>query len=296
VVHRKTTMQHTSVTLLVNPPLAPLCGLLSGLPVIPYKRTSLADYRATLSEVKRQAFDAVYVLPPSFSSALFAFLTKAKKRRGIKGELRGPLLSRALPSTLRDRSRHLTYEYAMVLETDFVPPEYWQGVKTDAPKDHEGAIVFCPGAQYGQAKRWSGYARLAEIMPGNEIVVLGDSCDAEAADDIESAAPARVKNLAGKTSLVEAARIISHAKAVVSNDSGLMHIAGYTGTPVVAVFGSTAAAWTRPLGSRVRIAHVKTDCSPCFKRTCRYKDYHCLTRVTPEAVLALINQLLPGKL
>jgi heptosyltransferase II len=296
VIHRKISMQHTSVTLLANPPLAHLCRLLSGLPVIPYKRASLAEYRATLAEVKRQSFETVYVLPPSFSSALFAYMTHAKKRRGIKGDLRGPLLSRALPLSLRDRTRHLTYEYAMILETDFVQPEYWQGVKTDAPEEHADAIVFCPGSHYGPAKKWNGFARLAGLMPGMEIVVLGGPGDAEAADEIESAAPDRVKNLAGKTSLLDAARIISQAKVVVSNDSGLMHMAGYMGAPVVAVFGSTAEAWTRPLGSKVRIAHVKTDCSPCFNRTCRFNDYHCLARVTPDAVLALINQLLPDKM
>lgn len=296
VVHRKITMQHTSLSLLVHQPLVPLCGALCGLPLIPYNRSTWAGYNATLRQVKEQRFDAVYVLPPSFSSALFSFLTRAKKRRGISGELRKPLLTQALPRSLRDCSRHLTYEYAMALETDFVPPEYWQGFKIDKPENFAGRIVFCPGSKYGPAKQWKGFAALAELLPGKEIVVLGDAADTGAAEAIEAAAPDRVKNLAGKTSLVEAARIISHAKVVVANDSGLMHCAGYMGTPVVGIFGSTSPAWTRPLGSKVRIAHVKTDCSPCFKRTCRYNDCHCLTRITPDMVLNLMNQLVPDKI
>jgi heptosyltransferase II len=295
VVHRKTTMQHTSLTLLVHPSLVSLCGALCGHPIIPFNRSTLTGYRATLQQVREQRFDAVSVLPPSFSSALFSFLTRAKKRRGISGELRGPLLTQALPRSLRDCSRHLTYEYAMVLETDFVPPEYWQGFKIDKPENFAGRIVFCPGSKYGPAKQWKGFAALAELLPGKEIVVLGDADDAAAAEVIEAVDPGRVKNLAGKTSLVEAARIISHAKVVIANDSGLMHCAGFMGTPVVGIFGSTSPAWTRPLGSKVRVAHVKTDCSPCLKRTCRFNDCHCLTRITPDMVLTLIHQLVPDK-
>ncbi|HUI93031.1 MAG TPA: lipopolysaccharide heptosyltransferase II [Chitinivibrionales bacterium] len=296
VVHRKITMQHTSLTLLVPQPLVPLCAALCGHPIIPINRSTREGYVTALDEVRKQRFDAVYVLPPSFSSALFAFRTRIKKRRGISGEWRRPLLTSPLPRSLRNVSSHLTYEYAMVLETDYVPPEYWQGVKLDKHDDYAGRIVFCPGSKYGPAKQWNGFPALAELLPGKEIVVLGDEGDAAAAEAVEAAGPERVKNLAGKTSLVEAARIISHARVVVANDSGLMHCAGFTGTPVVGIFGSTAPAWTRPLGAKVRIAHVKTDCSPCFKRTCRYNDNHCLTRITPDLVLGLMHQLVPEKL
>jgi heptosyltransferase-2 len=293
VIHRTITMRHTAITLCVHQPLAALCSFLSGHAVIPYKRSTMADYTETLRKVRHERFDSVYVLPPSFSSALFAFLTGAKKRRGISGELRGPLLTRTFPRSLRDRSRHITYEYAAALETDFVPPEYWQGVKVDKPDNYAGSIVFCPGSMYGPAKRWAGFRALAESMPGKEIIVLGANGDAEAAEAIKATAPDRVRNLCGETSLIEAAKIISHAGIVVSNDSGLMHLAGYVGTPVVCVFGSTSPAWTRPLGSKVRIAQVKTECSPCYKRACRFKDHHCLTRVTPESVLELMDQLAP---
>jgi heptosyltransferase-2 len=291
VIHRKITMQHADVTLLAHPPLAELCGLMSGLPVVPYKRKTLAEYRETLAKVKKERFDAVGVLPPSFSSALFSFLTRIPRRRGLASDGRAALLTQALPRSLRDYARHLTYEYAMVLETDFVPPEYWQGVKLDKPEAHAGCIVFCPGSKYGPAKRWPGFPALAGLLFEREIVVLGDAGDAEAAEAVESVAPERVKNLCGTTSLVEAARIISSAKVVVANDSGLMHVAGFTGAPVVGIFGSTSPAWTRPLGAKVKIAHVKMGCSPCFKRTCRHLHVDCLTKITPESVAGLVHQL-----
>jgi heptosyltransferase-2 len=295
VIHRKITMQRAGVSILVHPPLVPLCSLLGGLPVIPYKRKSWAEYRDTLVRVKKEGFDTVYVLPPSFSSGLFSYLTRIKKRRGITSDGRSYLLTQALPRALRDTSRHLTYEYALVLETDFVPPEYWQGVKVDKPEKYGGRIVFCPGSKYGPAKRWGGFPALAELLPEREIVILGDSGDGEAAEAIESVAPERVKNLCGATSLVEAARIISSAKVVVANDSGLMHLAGYVGTPVVGIFGSTSSAWTRPLGSKVRVAHAKTGCSPCFKRSCKHRHYNCLAQITPDSIAALVHQLVPER-
>jgi heptosyltransferase-2 len=295
VVHRKTTMQHTDITLLVPQPLVQLCGVLAGYPIIPYKRNGLGQYMATLKQVRSRHFDAVYVLPHSFSSALFAGMTGIKKRRGIARELRQFFFTRSLPRSVRTHKRHITYEYALVLETDFVPPEYWQGVEIDKSNEHAGAIVFCPGSMYGPAKRWNGYKKLIELLPGKMIVVLGDARDSEAAEELESASPDRVINVTGKTTIVEACRILAAAKAVVANDSGLMHLAGYLGTPVVGVFGSTSPTWTRPLGTKVGIAYVKSDCSPCFDRTCRFRHYNCLNLVTPEQVAQLVHQLLQDK-
>jgi heptosyltransferase II len=295
VVHRKATMQHTEITLLVPQPLVQLCGVLASHPIIAYRRGSIGEYRDTLKQVRSRHFDAVYVLPHSFSSAVFAFLTGIKKRRGISRELRGFLFTRTLPRSVRTHTRHITYEYALVMETDFVPPDYWQGAEIDKSLEYAGRIVFCPGSRYGPAKQWNGFKKLIELLPGKQIVVLGDGRDNDAAETLESASPDRVVNLAGKTTIVEACRIIASAKAVVANDSGLMHLAGYCGTPVIGIFGSTSPTWTRPLGPKVGIAYIKNECSPCFGRTCRYRHYNCLNLVTPEHVAQLVHQQLQDK-
>lgn len=295
VIHRKTSMQHADVTLLVPQKHMQLCGLLCDYPMIPYRRKTVLEFLGTLKTVRARTFDTVYVLPHSFSSAFFAFTSGIRRRRGVARELRQPFFTQALPLSLRDKSRHLTYEYAMVLETDFAPPDYWQGRKIDKSDTSAGGIVFCPGSRYGPAKRWNGFAALLKLLPGKEVTVLGDRRDAEAAEAVEAAEPDRVKNLAGKTTVVEAARIIAGAKVVVANDSGLMHLAGYLGTPVVGIFGSSSPAWTRPLGGRVKIAHAPVHCSPCFNRTCRHKRYECLERITPDQVASLIHQLIDEK-
>jgi heptosyltransferase-2 len=121
---------------------------------------------------------------------------------------------------------------------------------------------------------------------------LGDREEIETGEAIENSAPKRVINLIGKTSLSEALSIIGGARLIVSNDSGLMHLAGFLGTPLVAIFGSTSPAWTRPLGGKFRMATSKCGCSPCFSKTCRYGYYNCLKDISPEQVELLTNQLL----
>ena len=291
VIHRKISMQHTNLFLLINPALVDICSALYDVPVIPFKRNNFSEYKMTLKIIKEKKFDAVYILPPSFSSVFFSFLCGIKKRRGISCDFRTLLLTQPLPASLRKRTNHMVYEYSIVLETDFVPPEYWQGIKLPKHENYVGSIVFCPGAKYGPAKQWKGFVELANLLNGKEIVLLGDELDCDIAEEIESSCEGPIINLVGKTSLIQAAQIISHAKIVVSNDSGLMHVAGYTGTPVVGIFGSTSPLWTRPLGNKVKIAQVKTNCSPCFKRLCRYKDYHCLNNISAQEVLSLMEQL-----
>ena len=72
------------------------------------------------------------------------------------------------------------------------------------------------------------------------------------------------------TSLAQAIDLLSCADAVVSNDSGLMHVASALNRPLVAVYGSTSPGFTPPLADRVETLQLGLDCSPCFDRTCRF--------------------------
>jgi heptosyltransferase II len=290
VAERKKTAERSDLMLIVPERLAGLARLLSGLPVLPYRRSTLSGYCSSLRSVK--SFSKLYVLPHSFSSALFAFSSRIPCRRGVAAELRGLLLTERLPFSTASRSRHLTNEYSEVLETSYAGPEAWTGVSIKKSTAYAGRIALCPGAAYGPAKQWPYFDRLPALFPENKFVILGDHRDEEAGQRIAGSAPQRVTNCAGAASLEETAAIIAGASVLVSNDSGLLHLAGYLGTPAVGIYGSTSPVWTRPLGGAVRIACGSCPGSPCYERTCPPGDYHCLRNITPETVATLAKEII----
>ena len=156
-----------------------------------------------------------------------------------------------------------------------------------------GYCVFAPGAEYGPAKRWpaSHFAELARSLD-RPAVLLGSAKEAALCEEISQAAAGRCLNFAGKTSLLDAFALIAAAKAVISNDSGLMHVAAAFGVPQVAVFGSSSPLHTPPLNSRAQVIWLKDDplyqppleCAPCFERECPLGHTRCLVDLTTQRV------------
>ncbi|MGC8774367.1 MAG: lipopolysaccharide heptosyltransferase II [Chlorobaculum sp.] len=281
--------RRSQTTLLVPKNMGGLVDTLSELPWIPYDRKDRNDLSQTVRKVRAQGFSTIYLLPYSFSSAWFAWRTGIPSRRGLSHELRRFLLTEPLPWSLRDKSRHITREYAEILQAPYHAPEEWRGVAVEADERYAGSVVYCPGAAYGPAKRWPHFPQLARLQEQYRIVVLGTGADSGAAAEIIRIAPGRVTDLTGKTSLKEAASIMAGAHAVVSNDSGLMHLAGYIGVPVVGLFGSTSPMWTCPLGRRSLALTGSEPCAPCFERSCRYGHYRCLETITAAEVAAEVE-------
>jgi heptosyltransferase-2 len=140
-------------------------------------------------------------------------------------------------------------------------------------------VVICPGAGYGPAKRWPYFRELSERLD-SQVVLLGAPGDLKEGKDIAG------KNLIGKTTLDEAIDLIAGAALVVSNDSGLMHVAAATGTPQVALFGSTSPEHTPPLSAAARVVWLKVECSPCYARVCPLGHFKCMNGLSVERVLA----------
>lgn len=291
IVERLPESRRLHITLLVPAQMTGLVSLLCNLPRIEFNRKDAEERNRTVQAVRRGAFHTIYLLPFSFSSAWFAVKTEVPVRRGLSREMRRFLLTEPLPGNLRDKSRHITYEYAEILDTPYSPPEEWIGKTVNSDKRYAGSVVYCPGAAYGPAKKWPHFPELAMLQERDRIVVLGTLDDRESAMEIVRMAPGRTTDLTGKTSLTEAAAIMSGARAVVSNDSGLMHLAAYIGTPVIGLFGSTSPIWTRPLGKRSLALHFPEPCAPCFERICRYRHYRCLENIVPEAVAEAVEHL-----
>lgn len=159
-------------------------------------------------------------------------------------------------------------------------------------------IVLAPGAEYGPAKRWpsrhfaSLANRIAQQWTGMEIVLLGGPKDREVATEIRALSGMPLRNLCAETSLDEAFALIAQAAGVISNDSGLMHVAAAFTVPQVAVFGSSDPRHTPPRSRRARVLWLHLECSPCFSRQCPLGHTNCLNDIAPASVFAALRQVL----
>lgn len=248
----------------------------------------------------RGRFDVAYVLPNSLKSALIPWLAGIPKRIGYRGEGRVVLLNERLPNPT-GRPPMVAFYGALAGE----PAREGERPRmtlsqpvldeaTTAAGVRPGAYwVFAPGAEYGPAKCWPAgrYAELARSLHrqhGQPVLLLGSAKEAALCEQIAARAEGACRVLAGKTSLQDAMALIAAARGVVSNDSGLMHVAAAFGVPQAAVFGSTSPEHTPPLNPRARVLwlkdELKLDCAPCFDRVCRFGHTRCLTGVDAERV------------
>ena len=264
--------------------------------------------RRSIAKKVEGRFDTAYVLPNSLKSALLPFLASIPKRVGYLGEARVGLLTHRLKNP-KNKPPMVAFYSALSgdkegLENDR-PQLQLASAQTDAALaalglQAHGYYVFAPGAEYGPAKRWPAihFAELARALD-RPAVLLGSAKEAELCEEISGAAgPGRCINLAGKTSLTDAFALIAAAQGVISNDSGLMHVAAAFGVPQVAVFGSSSPLHTPPLNDQARVLWLKDDasyqppldCAPCFQRECPLGHTRCLYDITPERVLAALGR------
>ena len=262
--------------------------------------------RRSLGKQLQGRFDTAYVLPNSLKSALLPFLASIPRRIGYLGEARVGLLTHRLKNP-KSRPPMVAFYSALSGEKDGLTEDrprlqlaaaQIEAAVAAAGQQMRGYYVFAPGAEYGPAKRWPGihYAALARGLDAPSLL-LGSGKESALCDEIVAEAGAtKAINLAGKTSLLDAFALIAGARAVVSNDSGLMHVAAAFGVPQVALFGSSSPLHTPPLNDNARVVWLKDDpaylplldCSPCFERDCPLGHRRCLFDIAPERVRALL--------
>jgi heptosyltransferase-2 len=262
----------------------------------------------------QSGYDQAILLPNSFKSALIPAFAGIPLRTGWRGEMRYGLLN---DIRLLDKRRYplmvqryiaLGYPAHTPLPEEIPHPRLVIdparqpqlltkfGLQRDRP-----VLILCPGAEYGPSKRWpeNFYAEVAEqkIREGWQVWMLGSAKDnavTEATRDQLDDEQAHCHNLAGATQLDEAIDLMAMADAVVSNDSGLMHIAAALERPMVVIYGSSSPAFTPPLAEHVRIVSISIECAPCFERECPRQHHRCLKDLPPSKVLDALQELLPA--
>ena len=277
---------------------------------LPFKHGELAFWQriAFGKTLKNQGYNQAIVLTNSFKSAILPWAAGIPKRTSFLGEMRYGLINdirsldktklkktverfvtlgldenKSLPETIPNPQLNTNPEAAWILASRL-------GVLNEINKanDRSKILGLCPGAEYGEAKRWPAeyYAEVANdaISKGWQVMLFGSDKDIPVTNQINQLSKNKCIDLGGKTKLGEAIDLMSLCDTVISNDSGLMHIAAALNKKIVAIFGSSDPYHTPPMSANAVIEYLDLECSPCFKRECPLGHLNCLNNIKPANI------------
>ncbi len=289
-------------------------GLLQRMPEVslaiemPLKRGKLGIFaRIKLGKsLRSHHYDQAILLPNTWKSALTPFFAKIPLRTGYRGEFRKGLLNdmRRLDETVLLQTVQRFVALADTKQPTIPPscpfPQFkvsqenqQQVIAKYSINTQTKILALCPGAEFGESKQWPAiyYAKVArdKINSGWQVWLLGSAKDMVIAAEINQLCTGGCVDFCGETNIVEAIDLLSLADAVISNDSGLMHVAAALNKNLIAIYGSSDPEFTPPLSSTAKIIHLGLNCSPCFQRTCPLEHTHCLTEIKPHQVLETLD-------
>jgi heptosyltransferase-2 len=284
-------------------------GLLQRMPevrraiphTIQHGQLGWAERRRMGHKLRSQAYQQAIVLPNSWKSALIPFWAKIPRRTGYRGEMRYGLLN-----DIRQLRLPKTVEQFVALglpkdelEQRVPNPRLKPGrveralQRLNLEYPRAPILALCPGAEYGPAKCWplEYYASVVKHKKAEawQVWIFGSDKDSPLGAEIQALTGDACINLCGKTSLPEAVDLLSLVSAVISNDSGLMHVAAALDKPLIALYGSSNPGMTPPLSNNARVLSLRLNCSPCYQRTCPKKHLKCLRDLKPAWVLETLN-------
>jgi heptosyltransferase-2 len=302
------TLPKARITVLVKPWVADLVRMHPAVDeVVVYERPGRHDGFGGLltlaRELREKRFDASILLQNAIEAAVIARLARIPVRAGYSTDARGFLLTHPVRRTQEIKAVHQSLYYLEMLKAlGFrssgtavqLKPTEQQKLSAERLLGQLGIagrrpiVGMAPGAAYGPAKRWfpERFAAVADRLAGRftcPVVLFGSSGDRASTEAVQAASKNTFIDIAGKTNLGDAIALISRCDLFVTNDSGLMHVAGALGVPTVAIFGSTNPQTTYPLGEKTLLIRRPVDCSPCLKTECP-TDFRCMDLVTVDEV------------
>ena len=259
-------------------------------------------------QLRSHHYDQAIVLPNSWKSALIPWIARIPLRTGYLGEQRWILLNdhRRLDKTvltqtvqrfvaLADSQQRVTAAPHCPTPTLQIDADQQSATaaRLAIQPEQQPVLALAPGAEYGPAKRWPAryYAEVAaaKLAQGWAVWLFGSDNDRSVTAEINRAVDGQCRDFAGTTSLTEAVDLLAMANALVTNDSGLMHIGAALGIRVIALYGSSDPVFTPPMSDLATIITLNLDCSPCFKRDCPLGHTRCLSEIEPQGVLELLE-------
>lgn len=259
--------------------------------------------------LRARQYDQAIVLPRSFKSAITPFFARIPRRTGYLGELRRGLLNdiRPLDKNRLTQTVQRFVNLGLAADEDLPDPIPTPALQVDTENqrrlidclglsaDAAGSVTaLIPGAEYGPAKQWplEYFADLAKrrIAMGDRVWVFGSPKETALGERVAQLAGDGARNLCGQTQLVDAVDLLAACRRVVTNDSGLMHVSGAVGVPLVAIYGSSTPDYTPPLAPQAETIWLHLDCSPCFERRCPLGHTNCLRQISPDEVLVRLQR------
>jgi len=257
--------------------------------------------------LRNKGYTQAIILTNSFKSALLPWATGIKRRTGFLGEIRYGLINDIRPlDKIKLKKTVERFVFLGLNENQEIPENLPNPQLTSTPEgawvlasrhgiknDKSKILGLCPGAEYGEAKRWPAeyYAEVAvaALSKGWRVWLFGSDKDIPVTSHINQLTQSQCTDFAGKTKLGEAIDLISVCDTVISNDSGLMHVAAALDRKLIAIFGSSDPYHTPPMHPHAVIEYLGLDCSPCFKRECPLGHLNCLKQITPGRITKLIQ-------
>jgi heptosyltransferase-2 len=272
---------------------------------LPFKHGQFALFERIKfgKSLRNEAYTQAIILTNSLKSAILPFAANIPQRTSFLGEMRYGLLNDIrdldkikLPRTV-DRFVSLGLDKNTPLPANIPNPSLTankDNAQTTLQKLGQAlpsnqVLGLCPGAEYGEAKRWPAeyYAEVARdaLSKGWQVWLFGSGKDIPVTDAINELAENKCLDLGGKTNLSEAIDLMSLCDNVISNDSGLMHVAAALDKNLVAIYGSSNPHHTPPMNVKAVVEYLALECSPCFKRECPLGHLNCLKKISPQEVI-----------
>jgi heptosyltransferase II len=286
------------VTVIAPEKIAPMWKLISEVDeVLPLPNKSLLAAMRLIA--RQQRFDVAVLFPNSLRSALEVLFVPRKA--GYRGHKRAWLLNQIVREPRRPRPpEHHAIRFLRIADDCGADVDLEQLPKLAASQSRsrkaQNLFGLCPGAEYGPAKRWlpERFAEVAaSVSNGSDAkwILFGTKNDVGVGETIAAQLGDKCVNRIGQTTLDELVAELRTCRAVLTNDTGTMHLAALLGLPVIAIFGSTEPQLTGPLGDGHAIVRNHVECSPCFLRECPI-DFRCMKEVTTAEVVNAMMSIL----